>query len=337
MKIAIISVTDKGKSLSQKLKNILDKDSTVILTDIYYKNVKKSMPLLFDKYDAIIGIMASGILIRSIAPLINSKIIDPAILNMDENGKYVISVLSGHMGGANKLTVKIANLINSEAIITTATDVNQKLGIDTLANDLFLEIENPESIVYINKAILNGEKIIIQTNDNFIEDYISKNTLEINLLIENNDNLKQDEIIVVCNDTILKLHKRKVVIGIGCRRNKSSKDILSAIEHSLRDIDLPLSRINLLTSAEIKKDEKGLLELSEKLEIPIHFVELDKLKLFKSDVVQESKFVKSKFGIIGVCEPSALISAGFDSQLIYKKTAYDGVTISIAVSKKEIN
>lgn len=337
MKIAIISVTDKGKLLSQKLKNILDKDSTVILTDIYYKNVKKSMPLLFDKYDAIIAIMASGILIRSIAPLINSKIIDPAILNMDENGKYVISVLSGHMGGANKLTVKIANLINSEAIITTATDVNQKLGIDTLANDLFLEIENPESIVYINKAILNGEKITIQTNDNFIEDYINKNTLEINLLIENNDNLKQDEIIVVCNDTILKLHKRKVVIGIGCRRNKSSKDILSAIEHSLRDIDLPLSRINLLTSAEIKKDEKGLLELSEKLEIPIHFVELDKLKLFKSDVVQESKFVKSKFGIIGVCEPSALISAGFDSQLIYKKTAYDGVTISIAVSKKEIN
>ena len=185
MKIAIISVTDKGKLLSQKLKNILDKDSTVILTDIYYKNVKKTMPILFDKYDAIIAIMASGILIRSIAPLINSKITDPAILNMDENGKYVISVLSGHMGGSNKLTVKIANLINSEAIITTATDVNQKLGIDTLANDLFLEIENPESIVHINKAILNGEKIIIQTNDNFIEDYINKNTLEINLLIEN--------------------------------------------------------------------------------------------------------------------------------------------------------
>ena len=172
MKIAIISVTNKGKLLSKKLKNILDKDSTVILTDIYYKNVKKSMPILFDKYDAIIGIMASGILIRSIAPLINSKITDPAILNIDENGKYVISVLSGHMGGANKLTVKIANLINSEAIITTATDVNRKLGIDTLANDLFLEIKNPEFIVHINKAILNGEKIIIQTNDNFIEDYI---------------------------------------------------------------------------------------------------------------------------------------------------------------------
>ena len=247
MKIAIISVTNKGKLLSKKLKNILDKDSTVILTDIYYKNVKKSMPILFDKYDAIIGIMASGILIRSIAPLINSKITDPAILNIDENGKYVISVLSGHMGGANKLTVKIANLINSEAIITTATDVNHKLGIDTIANDLFLDIKNPQSIVNFNKAILKDKKIIIQTNDKFIEDYISKNTLEINLLIENNNNLKQDEIIVVCNDSILKLHKRKIVVGIGCRRNKSSKDILTAIEQSLRDLNLPLSRIDLLT------------------------------------------------------------------------------------------
>ena len=164
MKIAIISVTNKGKLLSKKLKNILDKDSTVILTDIYYKNVKKSMPILFDKYDAIIGIMASGILIRSIAPLINSKITDPAILNIDENGKYVISVLSGHMGGANKLTVKIANLINSEAIITTATDVNHKLGIDTIANDLFLDIKNPQSIVNFNKAILKDKKINYYSN-----------------------------------------------------------------------------------------------------------------------------------------------------------------------------
>ena len=90
----------------------------------------------------------------------------------------------------------------------------------------------------------------------------------------------------------------------------------------------------MLASAEIKKDEKGILELSEKLSIPVEFVELDKLKLFESDDVSKSEFVKSKFGIWGVCEPSALIMAGFDSKLIYKKTSYDGVTISIAVENK---
>ena len=88
----------------------------------------------------------------------------------------------------------------------------------------------------------------------------------------------------------------------------------------------------MLTSAEIKKDEKGILKLSEKLNIPVNFVELDKLKLFKSNDIQKSEFVKSKFGIDGVCEPSALIMAGFNSKLIYKKTSYDGVTIAIAIS-----
>lgn len=93
------------------------------------------------------------------------------------------------------------------------------------------------------------------------------------------------------------------------------------------------SRVNMLASAEIKKDEEGILELSEKLDIPVNFVEIDKLKLFNSPDVSKSEFVKSKFGIYGVCEPSALIMAGFDSKLIYKKTSYDGVTISVAVSK----
>ena len=104
MKIAIISVSKKGYELSLLLKKHLDKDSTIINTDIYYKDVKNTFKLLFYEYDAIIAIMASGILIRSIAPLIKSKVYDPAILNIDENANFVISTLSGHLGGANKLT-----------------------------------------------------------------------------------------------------------------------------------------------------------------------------------------------------------------------------------------
>ena len=88
-----------------------------------------------------------------------------------------------------------------------------------------------------------------------------------------------------------------------------------------------------MSSAEIKKDEQGILELSDKLNIPVNFVGLDNLKLFESNDIQKSEFVYSKFGIYGVCEPSALITAGFDSKLIYKKTSYDGVTISVAISK----
>lgn len=335
MKIAIISVSEKGKKLSEKLKSLLNNDSTVILTDTYYKNVKKTMPFLFDKYDAVIAIMASGILIRSIAPLINSKVSDPAILNIDEKGEHVISMLSGHLGGANHLTAKIADLINAKPVITTATDVNNKLGIDIIASDLYLNIENPKSIVVINKAILEGKQIIIEINNNYLKKYLENNTLEIDLLIKNNDNLKPSEMIVKYENTTLKLTERTLVAGIGCRRNKSSNEIENALKKVLNDLNIPLTRLNILSSAEIKKDEKGLIKLADKLNIPIYFIEMDKLKLFKSDIVQSSQFVKSKFGIIGVCEPSAMISAGFDSELIYKKTAFDGVTVSIAVSKKE--
>ena len=95
MKIAIISVSFKGKKLAHQLKEKLDKDSTIISTVLYHKNVRKYFQLIFYEYDAIIAIMASGILVRSIAPLIESKVTDPAILNIDDNGNFVISVLSG--------------------------------------------------------------------------------------------------------------------------------------------------------------------------------------------------------------------------------------------------
>ena len=128
------------------------------------------------------------------------------------------------------------------------------------------------------------------------------------------------------------MKEKKIVAGIGCRRGKECEKIYEGLVKSLDDLNINTSRVNMLASAEIKKDEKGILKLSEKLDIPVYFVEIDKLKLFESKDIIKSEFVKSKFGIYGVCEPSALIMAGFDSKLIYKKTSYDGVTIAVAVS-----
>lgn len=338
MKLAIISVTEKGRKLALRLQEKLENDSTIIKLDLYHKNVKKNMMKLFDNYDAIIGIMASGILIRNFAPFIVSKLIDPAILNMDENGKFVVSMLSGHMGGANKLTLKIAYLINAEPVITTASDVNNFLGIDVLASDLFFNIKNPENIVHINKAILDNEALIFRVNKNsnfsFVKDYLKNNTLEIDVSFEYDCNIKPTEIEVISSNANLILTKRDFVVGIGCKKGKSMDEIKIAIEKSLNQLNLTLNRIDCLASGEVKKNEKGILNLAEILDVPIYFVEIEKIKLFTSNDISHSKFVKKQFGIPGVCEPSALIIAGFDSELIYKKTAYNGVTIAIAVSKR---
>jgi len=337
MKVAIISVSKKGYELSVKLKKLLDSDSTIIKCDIYHKDVKNIFNLLFYEYDSIIAIMASGILIRSISHLIESKTTDPAILNIDDNGNFVISMLSGHLRGANKLTLKIADLIDATPVITTSTDVNKKLGIDVLAKDLYLSINNTKEILHFNKSILDGKKVSFTVNANakhdYLYDYLNNNTLEMDVSIYFSSRIKNDEIEAECDNHKLILKPRKIVFGIGCRRGKTCNEINEAVNNVLNELNIHKSRINMFSSAEIKKDELGLLELSESLDIPINFVDLDRLKLFRSEDVQKSEFVMSKFGIYGVCEPSALITAGFDSKLIYKKTAFDGVTVSVALSK----
>lgn len=125
-----------------------------------------------------------------------------------------------------------------------------------------------------------------------------------------------------------------IVVGIGCKRGKSKEDILTGLDKALDDLNISKKRLSKLASGEIKKEETGILDLSKMLNIPVNFVEMDKLTLFKSEDIHESEFVKSKFGVGSVSEASALITAGFDSKLIYKKTAFNGVTIALAVSKR---
>ena len=198
-------------------------------------------------------------------------------------------------------------------------------------------IDNTKEILHFNKSILDGKKVSFTVNANakndYLYDYLNNNTLEMDVSIYFSSRIKNGEIEAECDNHKIILKPRKIVFGIGCRRGKTCNEINKAVNKVLNELNIHKSRINMLSSAEIKKDELGLLELSKSLDIPINFVDLDRLKLFRSEDVQKSEFVMSKFGIYGVCEPSALITAGFDSKLIYKKTAFDGVTVSVALSK----
>ncbi|MBZ9570479.1 cobalamin biosynthesis protein [Methanobrevibacter sp. TMH8] len=391
MKIAILSVSKKGKKLSSKLKSLLDEDPTVIKVSCFHKNVKDNIDFIFneniqrseynsyngiesDKYDAIIGIMATGILIRNIADKLKDKTIDPAILSLDDNGKYVISLVSGHLGGANGLTKKIANLLNSEPVITTATDTNDKIGIDTLAMKLHWKILNKKEILAFNKAILEGKVIKIFINlfnkDNieykhYIDNYLKikeKNTLEITDLKESNlsiedikskifyldsdkDNkypnqdiynkYKNCNIVASFDNHRMFFKPKMVVVGIGARANISKEKVMNAINIAMKNLDLPLDRIDFIATVEIKKDEKGILESVKDIGKDLKIVTIDEIKKFKDSNISKSEFVQEKFDIPGVAEPTALIVAKngtADSKLIHKKIAIDGVTVAIAIS-----
>ena len=168
--IAVVAITRRGVETALKIKEALDKaglNSTVYAPKKYSQNgvvplEKKLGDFIKDTYstvDALVAVMATGIIIRSVAPLLESKLTDPAVIGVDATGKFVISLLSGHYGGANELTRTIAKGIGATPVITTASDVTGKMSVDEIAKILHLTIQNPESLVAVNAAIVNGDHI----------------------------------------------------------------------------------------------------------------------------------------------------------------------------------
>lgn len=328
MNIAILSVTNQGKNISDCLYENLINNPLILNVTQYHKNIINTINDIFDKYDCIIGIMASGIMIRSIAPHVNSKLSDPAILLIDDNSNFVISLLSGHFGGANDLTLKIAKILNSTPVITTSTDVNNKIGIDSIAKRYFCTLKNPKNIKYINKALVNNIKV-----DLFLP---SKFSFLINEEIEQSYNIHIDDslnsIISSIDNHEVVLHPKTLVMGIGARKDISSNKVEHAINTACSILEIPSSRIDFFATADVKANEKGILENVTKLNKELKIISMDKIKSYDNNECSESSFVMKQFGVKGVCEPTALIANGINSRLIFKKTAYNGVTIAVSLN-----
>ncbi len=332
MKVAIITITKNSQDLADKILEDLKEDPTIFGVDIFNKNVKKTLESIFNKYDCIIGIMATGIMVRNICSLTKNKIEDPAVLVIDDAGKHVISLLSGHFGGANEIAKKIAGITGADPVITTATDVHGKIGIDSLAKKYYLSINNPKKVKVINSALVhdNNPELLVPPQFGFILDD-PQVKISYNGFKSNNNDFK-----VSFDDTEVILNPEKLVVGIGTRKNISKENIEKAVKMALNILELPIERIDMVSTGEMKKNEMGIIETASEFGVSLEIIPITELKNFNCGECTKSPFVREKFGIWGVCEPSALIAAGKNSKLIFKKTSFDGVTIAVAVSSSDI-
>jgi cobalt-precorrin 5A hydrolase len=328
MKLAIISLTLQGQKVAKQIAQIFENDHTVLRIDLFHKNVKVTLEKIFFQYDCILGIMASGIMIRNVCSLLRDKTKDPAILVMDEKAKHVITLLSGHIGGGNDYNLKIAEHLGADSVITTATDVIGKIGIDTLARKYRLNINNPSKIRLINKALLEGKIVELALPPQFEFIYEDKLVKESYRKIPSTFS----KIAAYYNDTVITLTPMRLVVGLGARKGISKKDILLALDEVFNALRLPILRIDALATADPKKDEKGLLEVAKELGVPLEIVSLDELRKFKDSQCSESVWVMKVFGVSGVSEPAALLSAGRDAKLIFRKKAINRVTVAVAVA-----
>ncbi len=327
MRFAIITVTENGKKLADNIVSILKHDPTVLSVNIFHKNIKNTLNTHFNDYDCWIGIMASGIMVRTICPLLESKLKDPAVLVVDENRKHVISLLSGHLGGANAFAIKIAGVIGAVPVITTATDLQGKMGVDTLANYLWLEIKQVNLIKNFNQHLANGGKIDLYMPPRF---KFLENHPQINLSY--NINIWDESFIrIILSSENIDLKPKRMVAGIGSRKGVTEDQVFFAIRSALQYLHLPIERLDALATAEVKKDEEGIKGASLKAKLPLDVVSLESIKEFKHPDCTSSELVKREFGVIGVSEPAALMVSGENSKLILKKSAFNGVTVAIAI------
>lgn len=326
----MLSVTKGGLKISKQLKRKLSQDPRIFQVDIFHKNVKETLNRIFKEYDAIIGIMATGIMVRSICELLSDKTQDPAIIVMDDARKHVISLISGHFGGANDLTLEIANLTGARPVITTSTDVHGYMGIDTLAKKYYWEIKNTDKIVKFNRALLDGEKIIIESSENL--EYLLNDPLfrKSYIIMKGEDKL----IRAILDEDEIQIKPCRLVAGVGTKKGINEEKIIESLKKTLSFLDLPLERLDIIATGEMKKGEKGIINASRILKKPLEFVDLNDLKL--EDTHSRSNFVEDKFGVGSVCEAAALHVAGKGSRLILRKTTYNGIAIAMAISREKV-
>ena len=313
MKCAVFAFTDNGKQLRDRLCEL---EHQITLRDEYVEfcayNLKEDVAKAFETCEGIIFVSATGIAVRLIAPFIQDKLLDPAVIVIDELSNFVIPISSGHVGGANELSRRLASAIGAIPVITTATDVNGVIAVDEVAADNGLEIIGRDNIKSVNKKLLLNQPVNLALEDDVV-------------VTVNGHEIREDE---------LGLIFRPIVIGIGCRRGKSVDELRRFVLDTLNELMVDITTVVGIATIDIKSDEEGLNALSNELHIPIKTYTAKELSSVEGDF-EQSEFVEKTVGVSDVSARAAKC-AGKHGKFILKKKKQDGMTISVFEKYKRI-
>ena len=287
--------------------------------------INERVPILlektFNKYDLHIFVAATGAVVRIIEGKFKSKDTDPAVITIDDHANFVISLLSGHLGGANEECKKIANGIGAIPVITTASDVGGKIAVDTLSQKIKAKLNDLDGAKRVTSLIVNGENVSLHLPKNIVNH--DENSAGV-IIVSNRKNIE-----------ISKIIPQNIFIGIGCKRGISKEHIIEKLKYAMDKQNLELSAIKMAASAWVKSDEIGLIEAMEELGIPIKFFDKEEILKVEDLVEERSEFVKNHIGVYGVSEPCTFLASSGKGAFLAKKIKLDGMTLSIFEEKIE--
>lgn len=340
--IHVVALTPAGAALGERLRQRLI-GARLFLPEKFqghypaahlFGNLRQVFREAFQTKTPLVAIMATGIVIRQVAPLLQGKDRDPAVVVMDERGRFAISLLSGHLGGANALAQTVAAAVAATPVITTASDVQGLPAIDTLAGQLGLIIDNLDAVKLIQSAWLSGQPVHLLDPQGYLTpaladfpDLIRPAAAEF---------LQTGQagpgIYVGCREydwpaAWLRLRPKMLVVGVGCNRGTAAAEILQLLADTLRQQRLSRHCLCCLASITLKQTEAGLLAAARSLGVPVQWFTPQELAAIA--VPNPSPVVQRHLGVASVCEAAALKAAGAATLLVAKqKTA--NVTLAIA-------
>lgn len=336
-KLAVWVLTPHGIALANQVKQALPHAdlfaSKKLVPDGSYarfSTLAKALARVWNHYDAHYFIMATGIVVRTIAPLIKDKTKDPAVVCGDEAGGFVISLVSGHIGGANELAVKLSDIMEATPVITTATDVNQVPAIDVIARDQGLYIENRAAIKHVSMAFIKGNPLPVHDPFYLLSSHLPSALMEEpSLFSSEKSGIWVDYTVHDLPEKVLVLRPKMLVAGMGCRRGVTRQELEDHLQQVFYAQGVSVNSLSKIVSVDLKADEPGLLELARTLNVPIEFYTRDELDQVKT-VPNPSSLVNKHIGIKSVCEAAAMLATGRTCLLI-PKTASRTVTLALAV------
>lgn len=325
MKIGYFALTEQGFQLLKKLNEKLP--GQIFTGNDFKENIERA----WTEVDACVCVMAAGIVIRHLAPLFSDKDKDPAVIVMDTKGQWAVSLLAGHLGGANALARKLAEISGGQPVITTATDVEGVIAFDEAAKKNHLLIQNLGTLKYVSSSLLRGD--------------------EVKVVIDPLYTIKER------GDRSLYLRPQTLILGVGCKKGMDWMRMKEAFLKFAEEY-LPVKKVlRAVATIDVKAGERAVLELAEYLDVPLMVISRKMVSALNFEEVpggpiEASHFVEKTIGVGSVAEASAYLAAramvrgkyetgrGWETEpearIRINKRKYDGITFSLAEMMQKI-
>lgn len=320
-KIAFLSFTDRGAVLAERLRAELGGAATHAHGQAAFSLADWTREA-FDQCDALVFVGAVGIAVRAVAPHLQSKATDPAVVAVDERARFVVPVVSGHLGGANDLARRIAALCGGTAVITTATDRGGFFAVDEWARRQNCAVTDPGGIKRVSAKVLAGEEILVRSAFP-----VAGQPPAGVALTEGPD---WDVLVDVRRDSGAALHlaPRIAVLGVGCRKGTDRETLERAFDELCTRTGLAAAAVCQVASIDWKAEEPGLVAFCKTHAWPLTVYSAEELRRAKGTFTA-SAFVERTTGVDNVCERAAALAAG--GTLYERKHAGGGVTMALAL------